>query len=194
MQFLRLKLVAVGLKLSMSLKERYTQEIVPSLQRELGEENPLAVPRVVKIVLNARTGALVSDAKLPEIAAATLTQISGQRPVRTLARKSIASFKIREGQQVGAMVTLRGPRMWDFLEKFLHVTIPRTRDFRGFPVRVVDRQGNCSIGFREHVMFPEIAPDAVDQLHGLQVTIVTTAGTRERGTALLKAFGFPFRQ
>lgn len=177
----------------MTLRERYKQQVVPKLMEELGEKNPMAIPRIVKVVLNTGTGGPSRDPKLPDVVAESFARMTGQRPVRTLARKSIATFKIREGNPVGVMVTLRGPRMWDFLEKFLLVALPRVRDFRGLATSIVDGRGNCSMGFREHVMFPEIEADAVEQLHGLQVTIVTDAGTRERGVALLRALGFPFR-
>ena len=178
----------------MSLKERYTKEMVPKLMQELGEQNPMAVPRVLKVVLNVGTGGPSRDERIAEVATQTLTAVSGQQPVRTLARKAIAAFKIREGNVVGAMVTLRGPRMWAFLEKFITVTLPRVRDFQGLASSLVDANGNCSVGFREHVMFPEVESDAVDQLHGMQVTIVTNAGTRDRGLALFRALGFPFRK
>lgn len=180
-------------ELPMSLKDRYTKEVVQQLQRELGEGNAFAVPRIMKVVVNTGTGGSQRDPKLPDVVAASLMHITGQQSVRTLARKSIATFKIREGQPIGMMATLRGPRMWAFLEKLVMVTLPRVRDFRGLAPSVVDAQGNCSIGFREHIVFPEIEPDAVDQLHGLQVTIVTNARTQERGLALLRALGFPFR-
>ncbi|MDO8425391.1 MAG: 50S ribosomal protein L5 [bacterium] len=177
----------------MTLHERYNKEMIPKLMAELSESNTMAVPRIEKVVLNVGTGGSSREAGLADVAAQTLEQISGQHPVRTLARKSIAAFKVREGQAVGVMVTLRGKRMWDFLEKFLSVTLPRVRDFRGLPQTIIDAQGNCSVGFREHVMFPEVAPDAVDQIHGLQVTIVTNARRRDRGMALFRALGIPFR-
>ncbi|MFH1430550.1 MAG: 50S ribosomal protein L5 [Candidatus Uhrbacteria bacterium] len=177
----------------MTFRERYEKEVAPKLKEELGEKSTMAVPRIVKVVLNSGTGTQ-RDPRLPDIVADTFERITGQRPVRTKARKSIAAFKLREGNPVGVVVTLRGRRMWDFLEKFTVVTLPRVRDFRGLSDKIVDTQGNCSIGFREHVMFPEIEPDAVDQLHGLQITIVTTAGGRERGLALFRALGFPFTQ
>ncbi|MDO8463110.1 MAG: 50S ribosomal protein L5 [bacterium] len=177
----------------MTLKERYHKEIIPKLMAELGTPNPMAIPRIEKVVLNSGTGGPARGDKIADIAAQTLERISGQHPVRTMARKSIAAFKIREGNAVGVMVTLRGQRMWDFLEKFITVSLPRVRDFRGLSPTNVDTQGNCSVGFREHVMFPEVASDAVDQIHGLQVTIVTSAHDRKRGLALFSALGFPFR-
>ena len=177
----------------MTLKERYQQEIVPQLMRDLGVTNPMAVPRLQKIVVNVGIGAAQSDPKLAEAVERTLTRITGQRPVRTLARKSIASFKIRQGMPIGMMATLRGKRMWDFFEKLIRVSLPRVRDFRGVTPTAVDGQGNCSIGFREHVVFPEIKTDEVEKVHGMQVTVVSTARNRAAGVALFTALGIPFR-
>lgn len=177
----------------MTLKERYHKEIAPKLAVDLGLRNAMAVPRVRKITVNVGMGAATSDPKLPEVIERSLTRITGQKPVRTLARKSIASFKIREGAPVGMMVTLRGARMWDFLEKLIRSTLPRVRDFRGVPLSTVDASGNLSIGLREHVVFPEIRPDEVEKVHGLQVTAVTDAGDRTQGLALFRALGVPFQ-
>ncbi|MBI4142329.1 50S ribosomal protein L5 [Candidatus Uhrbacteria bacterium] len=177
----------------MTLKERYQKEIVPQLMADLGVTNPMAVPRVMKIAVNVGMGGAQSDPKLMELVERSLTRITGQRPVRTLARKSIASFKIRQGMPVGMVVTLRGTRMWDFLEKVIRTSLPRIRDFRGISMKNVDGRGNLSIGFREHIVFPEIRIDEVDNVHGLQVTIASTAGTHARGLALFRALGFPFR-
>ena len=177
----------------MTLQERYQKEFVPQLMRDLGVTNPMAVPRVSKIVLNVGMGGAQSDPKLAELVEHSLTRITGQRPVRALARKSIASFKIRAGMPVGMMVTLRGKRMWDFLEKMVRTSLPRVRDFRGIPISSVDGRGNLSLGFREHIVFPEIRVDEVEKIHGLQVTIASTATTRERGLALFRVLGFPFR-
>lgn len=177
----------------MSLKDRYQQEIVPKLRQELGLKNVMAVPRIVKIAVNVGMGQAVRDPKIAGAVTASLARMTGQRPVQTLARKSIATFKIREGMAIGMMVTLRGRRMWDFLERMIRVTLPCVRDFRGITQSAVDRQGNLSIGFREHLVFPEIRADDVEQSHGLQVTVVTDAGSRERGLALFRAIGVPFR-
>ena len=177
----------------MTLKERYNTEIVPRLMRDLGYTNPMAVPRVQKIVLNVGMGAAQSDPKLADAVERSLVHITGQRPVRTLARKSIASFKIRQGMPIGMMTTLRGKRMWDFLEKLIRVSLPRVRDFRGIAPSTVDGRGNLSIGFREHVMFPEITGDEVEKTHGIQVTVVSSAGNRAAGLALFTALGVPFR-
>lgn len=176
----------------MTLKERYNKEIVAQLKKELGETNIMALPKVQKVVVSVGLSAS-KDAKLIETVEQTLTRITGQKPVKTKAKKSIASFKIREGMTVGMMVTLRGDRMWDFLTKLIHVTFPRVRDFRGISKKIVDAQGNLSIGFREHIAFPEIRSDEVERLHGIQVTVTTTAGTRERGQKLFEALGFPFQ-
>ncbi|MBI4433227.1 50S ribosomal protein L5 [Candidatus Uhrbacteria bacterium] len=178
----------------MSLNERYNKEIVPQLMQELALPNRMAVPRVTKIVLNVGMGQAQRDPKIAETISASLMRMTGQRPVRTLARQSIASFKIRKGMPIGVMVTLHGKYMWDFLEKLVRVTLPRVRDFRGLSPTTVDHQGNCSIGFREHVVFPEIHMDDVEQVHGVQVTIVSNAKTRERGFAMFRALGFPFHE
>jgi large subunit ribosomal protein L5 len=178
----------------MSLQEQYKNEIVPQLKQELGEKNAHAVPRLVKIVVNVGTGKVQDDPKLPEVVQASLEAITGQRAVRTLARKSIAGFKIREEMPIGTKVTVRGVRMWALLERIIHIALPRVRDFRGLPHTVVDAQGNISIGLKEQVVFPEIDADAVEKLHGLQFTIVTTAGTRERGLAFFRALGVPLQK
>lgn len=177
----------------MTLKERYQQEIVPALQKELGIKNRLAVPKVTKVVLSVGLSQGNKDPKIAEVVEATLLRISGQKPVKTKAKKSIASFKIREGMTVGIMVTLRGARMWDFLTKLTQATFPRVRDFRGISAKVIDDRGNLSVGFKEHLAFPEIRSDEVERLHGIQITVTTTAGTRANGERLFKALGFPFQ-
>lgn len=176
----------------MTLKERYQTEIVPMLQKELGIKNRMAVPKVTKVVLSVGLSQGNKDPKVLEVVEATLRRISGQKPVKTKAKKSIASFKVREGMMVGMIVTLRGARMWDFLAKLTQVTFPRIRDFRGISPKVVDAQGNLSVGFKEHLSFPEIRSDEVERLHGMQITVTTTAGTRVVGERLFKALGFPF--
>ncbi|MEO5927121.1 MAG: 50S ribosomal protein L5 [Patescibacteria group bacterium] len=177
----------------MTIKERYTKEIAPALTKEFGIKNPLAVPKVTAVTLSIGASHGLKDPKFLDIAESTLQRITGQKPVRTKAKKSIASFKIREGMVVGLRVTLRGPRMWHFLEKFLKVTFPRIRDFRGISAKHMDAQGNVSVGFREFLAFPEIRPDEVERVHGLEVTVTTTAKNREKGLALLTALGFPFK-
>src|SRR5690349_19255893 len=176
----------------MTLKERYTKEIRPQLMKELGISNIMAAPKVTKVTVSVGLSQAIKDPKVMELVETTLRRITGQKPVKTKAKKSIASFKIREGQIVGIMVTLRGDRMWDFLTRFTQFTFPRIRDFRGISDSTVDAQGNLSIGFKEHLAFPEIRTDEVERVHGLQVTVTSTAGNRKNGLALFKALGFPF--
>jgi len=177
----------------MTLKERYIKEIQPQLMRDLKLKNPMAVPKVSHVTVAAGISPTNKDAKFLETAEGVLTRITGQRPVKTKAKKSISNFKIRQGMVVGLRVTLRGPRMWDFLDKLLNVTFPRIRDFRGISPKLVDSTGNLSVGFKEFLPFPEIKPDEVERMHGLQVTLTTTAGKKDRGVALAKALGFPFK-
>lgn len=176
-----------------ALKKQYTKEIVPALKVSLGKKNVHAVPRMEKITLNVGLGAGIKDSQFQETVLSTLQRISGQKPVFTKARKSIASFKIRQGMPIGVKVTLRGPRMYDFVEKLVAVTFPRVRDFRGIERTNVDQGGNFNYGFKEHMAFPEISTDEVDRIHGLQVTITTSAKTHEEGVALFEALGFPFK-
>ena len=178
----------------MNLKERYNKEIIPNLQKELNEKNVFSVPSVKKISISVGISSSRKDSKYLETVTNTLTKISGQKPVSTLAKKSVSGFKIREGMVVGQRVTLRGERMWSFLEKLLSFTFPRVTDFRGISSKMIDGNGNLSIGFKEYLSFPEISPDDIEQLHGVQVTITTNAGTYERGLALFKELGFPFKQ
>ena len=173
------------------LKEKFTTTVAGALRAAFGMKNVHETPRIIKITLNARLGK-GRDAKFIDTISETLRRITGQQPVKTLARKSIAGFKIREGMVLGAKVTLRGPRMWDFMDKLTKVAFARIRDFRGIPLSAVDRDGNFNYGFTEHTAFPEIRPDEVESLHGLQITITTTAGSHERGVLLLKELGFPF--
>jgi len=176
----------------MQLKEQYKKEVVPALKEAFGIKNIFAVPTIKKVTVSVGISAKHKDTKIMETAEETLRRITGQKPVRTKAKQSIAGFKIREGNEVGLMVTLRGPRMWDFLTKLTRVTFPRIRDFRGISRKQVDARGNISIGFKENLAFPEIRPDEVDRLHGLQVTVVTDAGSREKGVKLYEGLGFPF--
>lgn len=175
-----------------TLKETYQATIRPALMKELGIKNAMAAPKVTKITVSVGLSQALKDPKVLETVERTLRRITGQAPVKTKAKKSIASFKIREGMVVGTMVTLRGDRMWDFLTRLTQFTFPRIRDFRGISSKMVDGRGNLSIGFRENLAFPEIRADEVERTHGLQVTVTTTAGTRARGLALFKALGFPF--
>ena len=162
------------------------------LKKELGVTNVHATPRVAKVVVSVGFPAAKQDQKMLELMEQTLKRITGQKPVRTKAKKSIASFKIREGMVVGLMVTLRGQRMWDFLTRLTDATFPRIRDFRGISTKLVDAKGNISIGFRENLAFPEIRPDEVERVHGLQITVSSTAGSKKAGILLFKGLGFPF--
>ncbi len=174
------------------LKERYQQEIVPALMREFSYRNVMEVPRVEKVVLNVGLGEALQNSKAMDAALDDLTTIAGQKPVTTRARKSIANFKLRQGQPIGAMVTLRGDRMYEFLDRLINIALPRIRDFRGISRRSFDGRGNYSIGLREQIVFPEIDYDKIDRLRGLEVAIVTSARNDDEGYALLKHMGMPF--
>ena len=176
------------------LKERYRSELMSRLRDELGVKNLMEVPQPEKVVVNMGVGDAPRDAKLMEGAVKDLTTITGQRPGVRRARKSIATFKIREGMPIGAAATLRGDRMWDFLDRLLSIVLPRIRDFRGLDPRSFDGNGNYTFGVTEQLVFPEIDYDDIDQTRGMDITIVTTAKTDEQGLALLSALGFPFRQ
>ena len=175
------------------LRERYRKEIVPALMRDLGFASPMALPRLEKIVLNMGLGEATQNPKVIESAVEELAAISGQKPVVTKAKKAIANFKLREGVPIGAMVTLRGERMYEFLDRLVNVTLPRVRDFKGVSDRSFDGRGNYSLGLREQVIFPEINLDKVDKIKGLTVVICTTARSDAEGKALLRALGMPFR-
>ncbi len=177
----------------MSLRETYTTQIVPKLKDALGIKNVLAVPRMIRVVVNVGVGKHFRDEKDIDYIEKTMTRIVGQKPIRAKAKKSISSFKVRQGMVVGLVATLHGKRMYDFVEKLVHVALPRVRDFRGLDMKSVDSHGNFTIGFKEHIAFPEIRSDEVERIHGLEVTIVTNAKTRERGCAFFKALGFPFK-
>jgi large subunit ribosomal protein L5 len=174
------------------LAERYKAEIVPALQKQFDYTNPMQVPRLTKIVLNIGLGEALTNAKAIDAAVGDLTLISGQRPVITKAKKSIAQFRIRTGNSIGAKVTLRGPRMWDFLDRLTTLALPRIRDFRGVPGRSFDGRGNFTLGLREQLAFPEIEYDKVDRLRGLEISIVTTAKSDEESKRLLELLGMPF--
>ena len=175
------------------LKERYDNEIREQLKTELGLKNIMEVPRLEKIVINMGVGRATQQASLLENAIKDLTQIAGQKPATTSAKKSIAGFKLREGNAIGCKVTLRGDRMWEFLDRLISLAIPRIRDFRGLPPKSWDGHGNYTFGVTEQVIFPEIDYDKIDQPRGMDITIVTTATDDAAGKALLDAFGFPFR-
>jgi large subunit ribosomal protein L5 len=176
------------------LKEKYQTDVVPALKQELGYSNPMAVPTVKKITLNIGLGEALTNARALDAAVGDLGTITGQKPVVTRAKKSIAQFKIREGNPIGAMVTLRGDRMWEFLDRFISVALPRIRDFQGLSDRGFDGHGNYSIGLREQLVFPEIDYDKIDRVRGLQVNIVTSAETDREGRQLLQLLGMPFRR
>jgi large subunit ribosomal protein L5 len=176
------------------LKERYQNEIVPALMDTLQLENIMEVPRVQKIVVNIGVGEALDNAKALDAAVEDMTQIVGQKPVVTQARKSIANFKLREGRSIGVKVTLRGERMWSFLDRMMNVALPRERDFRGISPNSFDGRGNYTLGFREQLVFPEIDYDKIDKVRGLEVTIVTSARTDEEGRELLRLLGMPFRK
>jgi large subunit ribosomal protein L5 len=175
------------------LKERYKSEVTAHLQQEFNFANKMQIPTLSKIVVNMGVGEAAKDSKLIEGAIRDLTTITGQRPLVTKARKSIANFKLREGQPIGAHVTLRGDRMWEFMDRLLSVSLPRIRDFRGLSPKQFDGSGNYTFGLTEQVVFPEIEQDKVDRVRGMDITIVTTAKNDNEGRALLKALGFPFK-
>ena len=176
------------------LKRRYREEIVPALLREFGYANVMQVPGLTKIVVNMGVGEAARDSKLIEGAVRDLTAITGQRPAVTRARRSIAQFKLREGMPIGAHVTLRGDRMWEFLDRLLSVALPRIRDFRGLSPRHFDGHGNYTFGLTEQSMFHEIDPDRIDRVRGMDITVVTSASTDEEGRSLLRHLGFPFKE
>ncbi|MFK5954473.1 MAG: 50S ribosomal protein L5 [Desulfobacterium sp.] len=175
------------------LKEKYEKEMVPALTKAFDYQNRMQVPGLEKIVLNIGLGEAIKNVKLLDSAAADLTLIAGQKPVITKAKKSIAAFKLREGQPIGCMVTLRREKMYDFLEKLVNITLPRVRDFRGISGKAFDGRGNYSLGIKEHIIFPEIDYDNTDTIKGLNITIVTTAKTDKEGKELLTLFGMPFK-
>jgi large subunit ribosomal protein L5 len=173
------------------LKQRYRDEVVSRLQAELGYGNVMQVPTVEKIVVNMGVGDAIKDGRMLEAAVGDLETITGQKPIVTKARKSIAGFKLREGMAIGAKVTLRGDRMWEFLDRLLSIALPRIRDFRGLPPKAFDGKGNYTIGVTEQLIFPEIDYDKVPRVRGMDITVVTTATTNDEGRALLLALGFP---
>jgi large subunit ribosomal protein L5 len=175
------------------LKERYQKEVAPAIAKEFGIENPMAVPRLDKIVLNMGMGEAVANAKVLDTAAEELKAIAGQKPVITRAKKSIASFKLRQGMPIGVMVTLRGEQMYEFFDRLVSIALPRVRDFRGVSPKAFDGRGNYTIGIREQLIFPEIDFNKVDKQRGMNICIVTTARSDDQARSLLKALGMPFR-
>ena len=176
------------------LQQVYREQIVPKLRADLKIENVMQVPRISKITVNMGVGEAVADKKVMDAAVADLTKITGQKPLITKSRKAIASFKIRAGLPIGAKVTLRGARMYEFLDRLISIAMPRIRDFRGVSARSFDGQGNYSLGVKEQIIFPEIQYDAIDQVRGMDITITTSARDNAQGRALLTAFNFPFRK
>jgi large subunit ribosomal protein L5 len=176
------------------LKERYQSEIAPALQKSLSLPNKMQVPRIEKVVVNIGMGEALDNAKSLDAAVGDLVKIAGQKPVITKARKSIANFKLREGRSIGVKVTLRGERMWSFMDRLMNIALPRVRDFRGISPNAFDGRGNYTLGLREQLVFPEIEYDKIDKLRGLEITIVTTARTDEEGRQLLQMLGMPFRK
>jgi len=176
------------------LKEKYLKEVVPALQREFNYSNPMQIPRLVKIVVNIGMGEAIQNARAMDAAVRDVAAITGQRPIVTRAKKSIAAFKVRTGMPVGTTVTLRGERMWEFLDKLVNVALPRLRDFQGVSTKSFDGRGNYSLGLKEQLIFPEIEYDKIDRLRGMQITVVTTAKTDEEARRLLELLGMPFRK
>lgn len=175
------------------LKARYKSEVSANLSQQFGYKNPMQIPTLTKVIVNMGVGEAAKDSKLIEGAVRDLATITGQKPIVTKARKSIANFKLREGQPIGAHVTLRGDRMWEFMDRLLSISLPRIRDFRGLSPKQFDGSGNYTFGLTEQVVFPEIQQDKLDRVRGMDITIVTSAKNDDEGRALLRALGFPFR-
>jgi len=175
-----------------NLLVKYKKEIVPELIKEFGYKSAMQAPKIVKMTINVGVGKFLKEPNFVENVEKNLAKITGQKPVRTKAKIAISNFKIRAGMEIGVAVTLRGPRMWYFLEKFIKVTLPRLRDFQGLSEKSFDRQGNFSVGLKENLAFPEVKAGDVDKIHGLEVSVHTTAANREEGLFLLKKLGFPF--
>jgi large subunit ribosomal protein L5 len=176
------------------LQQYYREQVLGRLQKDLGIKNPMEVPRITKITVNMGVGEAVADKKVMDAAVGDLTKITGQKPLVTKSRKAIASFKIRAGLAIGCKVTLRGARMYEFLDRLINIAMPRIRDFRGVSPRSFDGRGNYSLGVKEQIIFPEIQYDQIDQVRGMDITITTTARDNRQGRALLEAFNFPFRK
>jgi large subunit ribosomal protein L5 len=175
------------------MREKYTKEVLPALMKEFGLENTMAAPKLEKIVVNMGVGEATQNAKLIDPAVSEVTQITGQKPIVTKAKKSIAQFKVREGNPIGVMVTLRGDRMYEFFDRLVNIALPRVRDFRGVPTKSFDGRGNFTLGVRDQLIFPEIDYSKVEKMKGMNITIVTTAGNDDQARSLLKHMGMPFR-
>ena len=176
------------------LREKYKNEIAPALAKEFDIKNPMAIPKIKKIIVNMGLGEASTNAKILDVAAEELKSITGQKPVITKAKKSIAAFKLRQGMSIGTMVTLRGSRMYEFLDRLISIALPRVRDFRGISAKAFDGRGNYTLGIREQLIFPEIDFNKVDKTRGMNISIVTTATNDEQARSLLKSMGMPFRQ
>lgn len=176
------------------LYDRYTNEAIPALKKEFGYTNPMQVPRIEKVVLNVGLGEAVSNAKLIEVVCNEIGAITGQKPVVTKARKSIASFKLRQGMPIGVTVTLRRDRMYEFLDRLMNIALPRVRDFRGVSSKAFDGKGNYTLGIKEHIIFPEIAIDKIEKVYGMNICVVTSARTDDEARSLLKYMGMPFKK
>ncbi len=177
-----------------ALRNKYNEEVVPQLKEQYRYKSPMQIPRITKIILNMGLGEAIQNVKILDSATAELAQISGQKPVITKARSSIAAFKLRKGMPIGCMVTLRGDRMFEFFDKLVNVALPRVRDFRGVSSKALDGRGNYTLGIKEHIIFPEIDYDKIDKIKGMNITIVTTAGTDDEARTLLALMGMPFRK
>lgn len=178
----------------MRLQEKYKKQIIPKLKEKFADKNEMALPRLVKVVVNVGFGRIAKEKAQIDNIVSGLTRITGQKPILTKAKKSISSFKVRQGMIIGACVTLRGRRMYDFVEKLINISFPRVRDFRGISPKLVDRQGNMTVGFKEHLSFPEIKADEVENIFGLEICLATNAKNKEKGLELFRLFGIPFKK
>ena len=177
-----------------ALRDRYNEEVVPKLKEQYAYKSPMQIPRLKKVTINMGLGEAIQNVKILDSATAELAQIAGQKPVITRARTSIAAFKLRKGMPIGCMVTLRGERMFEFFDKLVNVALPRVRDFRGISPKALDGRGNYTLGIKEHIIFPEIDYDKIDKIKGMNITIVTSAGTDDEARTLLALMGMPFRR
>lgn len=178
----------------MKLQEKYKKEIIPEMKKKFGYKNENQIPKILKVVINVGFGRHVKEKAFIDSIVNCLTRITGQKPILSKAKKSISAFKLREGTTIGAVVTIRGKRMYDFIDRLVNITFPRVRDFRGLNSKIIDRNGNLTVGMKEHMAFPEIGADEMEQIHGLEISIPNTANKRDEGFELYKLLGFPFRK
>lgn len=178
----------------MKLQEKYKKEIIPAMKKKFGYKNENQIPKILKVVINVGFGRHVKEKAFIDSIVNSLARITGQKPILSKAKKSISAFKLREGTTIGAVVTIRGKRMYDFIDRLVNITFPRVRDFRGLNPKIIDRNGNLTVGMKEHMAFPEIGADEMEQIHGLEISIPNTANTRDEGFELYKLLGFPFRK